>query len=230
MPGGLIRACVIRSSHTSLTASIMIQTRGNRLIVGISGASGIVYGIRLLELLHQTDVETHLIVSRAGETTREQELDLSAQEMRRLATVVHRNSDIGASIASGSFRTQGMIIAPCSVKTLAEIATGVTSSLLTRAADVVLKERRRLVLVVRETPLNLIHLRNMATVTEAGGIVMPPVPAFYNAPASIDEMVTTTMCRALDLFDIDVGIQRRWGEQINPDRHRSAADPSTPSD
>ncbi|MFO1434424.1 MAG: UbiX family flavin prenyltransferase [Candidatus Competibacteraceae bacterium] len=185
-----------------------------RLIVGISGASGIIYGVRLLELLRKVEIETHLVVSRAAERTRDYELNLSAQELRALAAVSYRVGDIGAAIASGSFRTLGMIIAPCSVRTLAEIAAGVSSSLLTRAADVVLKERRRLVLLVRETPLHAIHLKNMLTVTEAGAIIMPPVPAFYNRPRSIDEMVTNTACRVLDLFDIDTGILQRWGEDI----------------
>ena len=185
-----------------------------RLIVGITGASGIIYGVRLLELLRAPEIETHLVVSRAADITRAYELSLSAQELRALATVSYRIGDIGAAIASGSFRTLGMVIAPCSVHTLAEIASGVTSNLLTRAADVVLKERRRLVLLVRETPLHAIHLRNMLTVTEAGAIVMPPAPAFYHRPQSIDEMVTNTVCRALDLLDIDSGILKRWGENI----------------
>src|SRR5262245_57698072 len=188
------------------------MTVPRRLIVGISGATGTVYGLRLLELLRETDVETHLVVTRAGDVTRAHELSHSAKELRALATVHYPVTDIGAAIASGSFRTMGMIVAPCSVRTLAEIATGVTGNLLSRAADVVLKERRRLVLVVRETPLNLVHLRNMVTVTEAGGIIMPPVPAFYTRPQSVDDIVTQTACRVLDLFDIDVGKLRRWGE------------------
>jgi flavin prenyltransferase len=185
-----------------------------RLIVGISGASGAVYGLRLLELLRGTDIETHLVLTRAADVTREHELDLSAKELRALATVHYPLTDIGAAIASGSFRTMGMIVAPCSVRTLAEIATGVTGNLLTRAADVILKERRRLVLLFRETPLHLGHIRNMLAVTEAGAIVMPPVPAFYSRPASLDAMVTATVCRALDLFDIDVGRLARWGEDL----------------
>ncbi|MEK0084396.1 UbiX family flavin prenyltransferase [Benzoatithermus flavus] len=186
-----------------------------RLIVGISGATGVVYGVRLLELLREApDVETHLVVSRAADITRAHELDLSAKELRALADVSYPITDIGAAIASGSFRTLGMIVAPCSVRTLAEIATGATTNLLTRAADVVLKERRRLVLMVRETPLHAIHLKNMLAVTEAGAVVMPPVPAFYSRPRSLDEMVTSTVLRALDLFDIDLGRLRRWGEDI----------------
>lgn len=183
-----------------------------RLIIGISGATGIIYGVRLLELLKDTDIETHLVVSRAADITRSRELSISAKDLRSLAAVNYPANDIGAAIASGSFRTAGMIVAPCSVRSLAEIATGVTTTLLTRAADVTLKERRRLVLMVRETPLNGVHLRNMLTVTECGGVVMPPVPAFYNQPASLDELVTNTVCRALDLFDVDVGRLKRWGE------------------
>jgi 4-hydroxy-3-polyprenylbenzoate decarboxylase len=185
-----------------------------RLIVGISGASGIVYGVRLLDLLRETEVETHLVVSRAGDMTRAHELELSAAKLRALADVHYADADVGEAIASGSFRTLGMVIIPCSMRSLAEVATGVTTSLLTRAADVVLKERRRLVLVVRETPLNAIHLRNMLTVTEAGGIIAPPMPAFYTAPKSLDEMVTQTVGRVLDLFDLEVGGLRRWGEGL----------------
>jgi len=186
-----------------------------RLIVGISGATGIVYGVRLLELLRETaGIETHLVVSRAADLTRAHELDLSAKDLRALADVHHPITDLGAAISSGSFRTMGMIVAPCSVRSLGEIATGVTTNLLTRAADVVLKERRRLVLLVRETPLHAIHLRNMLAATEAGAIVMPPVPAFYARPRTIDDLVTATAARALDLFDVDVGRLKRWGEDI----------------
>ncbi|SKB12131.1 3-octaprenyl-4-hydroxybenzoate carboxy-lyase [Planktothrix sp. PCC 11201] len=186
------------------------MTSSKRLIVGISGASGIIYAVRLLELLRETDVETHLVVSRAGEITRAHELDIDSKQLHNLADVSYAIGDVGAAISSGSFRTMGMVILPCSMKTLAEVATGVTSNLLTRAADVVLKERRRLVLMVRETPLHAIHLKNMLTVTECGGIIMPPVPAFYTMPKSIDEMVTNTVCRVLDLFDIDGGQMKRW--------------------
>ena len=196
-----------------------------RLIVGISGASGAIYGARLLELLRPTDVETHLVVSRAAELTRAQELGLGGAELRALADVAYGQGEMGAAISSGSFRTLGMIVAPCSVKTLAEIATGVTSTLLTRAADVVLKERRRLVLLVRETPLHAIHLRNMLAVTEAGAVVMPPVPAFYNKPRTLDDVVTHTVCRALDLFDIEAGHRLpRWGEDIGMGGAATAAD------
>lgn len=197
------------------------MTTPRRLIVGISGASGIVYGVRLLELLRDTGVESHLIVSRAAEMTRRHELPADGRRLRDLADVSYPNANVGAALASGSFRTLGMVVIPCSTKTLAEIATGVTASLLPRAADVVLKERRRLVLVVREAPLNLIHLRNMTTVTEAGGIIFPPVPAFYTRPASLDEVVTATAARVLDLFDLDVPALKRWGEDLDP----TAADP-----
>lgn len=184
----------------------------NRLIVGISGATGIVYGVRLLDILHATGVETHLVISRAGEMTRSYETPFSAGELRRKADVSYPAGDVGAAIASGSFRTRGMIIAPCSMRTLAEIATGVTTSLLTRAADVCLKERRRVVLLVRETPLTTVHLRNMLTAAEAGAIVFPPVPAFYDHPETVDDIVNHTIGRVLDLFDLDSGHAHRWGE------------------
>jgi 4-hydroxy-3-polyprenylbenzoate decarboxylase len=183
-----------------------------RMVVGVSGATGIVYAVRLLELLRTARIESHLVVSRAGDLTRAHESSLSARELRALADVSYPIADVGAAPASGSFRTMGMIVVPCSMRSLAEIATGASSNLLTRAADVTLKERRRLVLMVRETPLSLIHLRNMVTVTEAGGIIAPPVPAFYDQPASLEDMVTSTVCRVLDLFDIETGLLRRWGE------------------
>jgi flavin prenyltransferase len=183
-----------------------------RIIVGISGATGITYGVRLLEELRLLNVETHLVVSRAGDITRAYETDLSLKALREKADVQYPNQDVGAAIASGSFRTLGMIIAPCSMRTLAEIASGVTTSLLTRAADVCLKERRRVVLLARETPLTSIHLKNMLTVTEAGAIVFPPVPAFYAKPESLSEMVDHTVGRVLDLFDIDSDLVRRWRE------------------
>ncbi|KTC84097.1 UbiX family flavin prenyltransferase [Legionella brunensis] len=181
-----------------------------RIIVGISGASGIVYGIRLLQLLAKTDYETHLIVSKAAQQTRAFETNLSANELSALANISYHINDIAASISSGSFKTAGMIIAPCSMRTLASIACGTTSNLLTRAADVVLKERRKLVLLVRETPLHLGHLENMKKVTELGAIVAPPVPAFYNQPQTIDDIVTHSVGRVLDLFDIDVDVVKRW--------------------
>ena len=183
----------------------------NRLIVGISGATGIIYGVRLLEGLHAAGVETHLVTSRAGEMTRSYETPYSAEKLRAKADVSYPIGDVGAALASGSFRTRGMIVAPCSMRTLAEIATGVTTSLLTRAADVCLKERRRVVLLVRETPLTTVHLRNMLAATEAGAIIFPPVPAFYDRPATVDDIVNHTVGRVLDLFDLDSGLVHRWG-------------------
>ena len=180
------------------------------LVVGISGASGIVHGVRILDACRDLGVETHLVVSRAAVLTLAQETDLSIDALGAKATVVHRIGDVGAAVASGSFITRGMVVAPCSVRSLAEIATGVTSSLLTRAADVTLKERRRLVLMVRETPLHLGHLRNMAAVTEMGAIVAPPLPAFYARPRDLAEMVDQTVGRVLDLFGLDWGRARRW--------------------
>lgn len=181
-----------------------------RIIVGISGASGIVYGIRLLEFLQKTDYETHLIVSKAAQQTRSYESDLSAQQLYSLADKHHSVQDIAACISSGSYRTLGMIVAPCSVKTLAEIAYGTTDNLLARAADVVLKERRKLVLMVRETPFHLGHIDNMRKATQLGAIIAPPLPAFYNHPTSIDDLVNHSVARVLDLFDIDVGHVKRW--------------------
>jgi flavin prenyltransferase len=185
------------------------------MVVGITGASGAVYGKRLLEVLREAGVETHLVLSRAARLAIAAEADFTARDLEALATVTHANKDVGAACASGSFRTVGMIVAPCSVKTLSEIATGNTSSLLTRAADVTLKERRRLVLMLRETPLHLGHIRSMAAVTEIGAIVYPPVPAFYARPASLQEMVDHTVGRVLDLFDLDVGLSHRW-EGLRP--------------
>jgi flavin prenyltransferase len=181
-----------------------------RLIVGISGATGIAYGVRILQMLKKADVETHLVVSRAGHLTRAYETDLRPADLESCADFVYSPADVGAAVASGSFRTMGMIVAPCSVRTLSEIATGVTSSLLTRAADVCLKERRRLVLLFRETPLHAGHLRSMLAVTEMGAIVMPPVPAFYTKPRTIQDIVDQTSARALDLFDIEVEGMPRW--------------------
>lgn len=184
----------------------------DRLIVGISGASGVQYGVRALELLQGTSIETHLIMSKSAELTVHHELDCSVDDIRQLADVWHPVRNVGASVASGSFRTKGMLLAPCSIRTLGEITSGVTASLLTRAADVVLKERRPLVLMVRETPLHLGHLRNMVSVTEMGAIVAPPVPAFYTQPDSIEALVTQSVARALDLFDITLPETHRWTE------------------
>lgn len=186
----------------------------DRLIVGISGASGVIYGVRILEMLQDTPIETHLVMTKSAEITLAYETDRKVRDVKDLATRVYGQDDIAAAISSGSFRTCGMIVAPCSIRSLAEIAYGQTTGLLTRAADVVLKERRRLVLLLRETPLHLGHIRAMAAATESGAIVMPPVPAFYAKPQSLDEMVDHTVGRALDLFDIDVGAVRRWGEDV----------------
>jgi len=195
------------------------------LLIGITGASGAIYGVRLLHMLHACNVETHLIISRAAQMTLAYETDLKVADVEKLATVVHSNSDIGAACSSGSFPTRGMIIAPCSVKTMAEIATGNTANLISRAADVVLKERRRLLLLLRETPLHIGHIRNMATVTEMGGIVYPPVPAFYAMPNSLEEMVDHTLARVLELFDIDAGKVRRWtGERERPKKREKIDD------
>jgi 4-hydroxy-3-polyprenylbenzoate decarboxylase len=191
----------------------MTAKQPKRMIVGISGASGIVYGVRMLQALRDAQIETHLVMTKAAQVTLAHEMSMKVADVQALAGVVHRIEDIGASISSGSFKTMGMIVAPCSVRSLSEIATGVTSNLLTRAADVVLKERRRLVLMVRETPLHLGHLRSMAQVTEMGAIVMPPVPAFYDRPQTIDDIVAHSVGRALDVFDIDNALVRRWGER-----------------
>lgn len=191
-----------------MTASSATATP--RLIVGISGASGICYGIRLLERLQPLPVETHLVMSSAAKLTLTLETDMAQADIEALADVVHHDKAIGASIASGSFRTLGMIVAPCSIRSMSDIAAGTTGSLLTRAADVVLKERRRLVLMVRETPLHTGHLRHMTTLSELGAIIAPPVPGFYARPQSLDEMIDHTVGRVLDLFDLDVPGVHRW--------------------
>jgi 4-hydroxy-3-polyprenylbenzoate decarboxylase len=182
-----------------------------RLIIAITGASGSVYGVRLLQVLRDVpDVETHLMVSEAGVLNLYQELDMGRKDIEALADVVHKVRDVGASIASGSFQSDGMIVAPCSMKTLASVAHGLSDNLITRAADVVLKERRRLVLMVRETPFNLAHLRNMTAVTEMGGIIFPPLPGLYHRPQSIAEMVDHTVGRVLDLFAVQHALTPRW--------------------
>ncbi len=181
-----------------------------RLIVGITGATGVIYGVRLLEVLRDLPVETHLVLTRPAATTIGYELDRTVQEVRTLADRVYPLQDIGARIASGGFATLGMVVAPCSMRSLAAIATGLADNLLIRAADVTLKERRRLVLLVRETPLSLVHLRNMLRATEAGAIVMPPLPAFYARPATIAEMVDHTLGRVLDLFGIANDLTPPW--------------------
>jgi len=183
-----------------------------RLIVGISGASGVIYGVRLLELLRPLPIETHLVVTRAAEVALAVETDLKPAAVRALADVVHAIGDIAAPISSGSFKTMGMVVAPCSIRSMAEIASGVTTTLLSRAADVALKERRRLVLLVRETPLHTGHLRTMTALSEMGAVIAPPVPAFYAKPQSLAEMIDQTLGRVLDLFGLETGRVRRWGE------------------
>jgi len=187
------------------------------LIVGISGASGAIYGVRLLEVLRASGIPTHLIVSKSAMITLKEEVGLTGEQVRALAPAYYLNTDIGAAISSGSFRTRGMVIIPCSIRTLSEIAYGTTDNLLSRAADVVLKERRKLVLVVRETPLHQGHLRAMSAATENGAIIMPPMPAFYHKPKTIDDIVNQTVGRCLDLFDIDVGLVKRWRSDEVPE-------------
>jgi flavin prenyltransferase len=194
---------VIASVTASVTPSLPI-------VVGISGASGVIYGVRLLGLLRELGIETHLVMSRSAEITVAHETDLKIADVKDLATRVHAQHDLAAAISSGSFRTRGMIVAPCSMRSMAEIATGVTSGLLTRAADVALKERRRLVLMVRETPLHTGHLRTMVQLSEMGAIIAPPVPAFYSRPSSLEDMINHTLGRLLDLFGIEAGVVRRW--------------------
>jgi 4-hydroxy-3-polyprenylbenzoate decarboxylase len=184
-----------------------------RLIVGISGASGVLYGVRLLELLRNAGVQTHLVMSKTAEITFAYETSLKIADVKALAHTTHAIDDMAASISSGSFRTMGMIVAPCSVRSMSEISSGVTTTLLTRAADVTLKERRKLVLMVRETPLHTGHLRSMTALSEMGAIIAPPVPAFYAKPETLEDMIDHTVGRVLDLFDIDVGVAHRWGEQ-----------------
>jgi 4-hydroxy-3-polyprenylbenzoate decarboxylase len=194
-----------------------------RVIVGVTGATGLVYATRALEVLRALDIETHLVTTKPANLMRAYESDLSQKDLEGLADVVHATNDVGAPISSGSFTTLGMLIAPCSMRSLAEIASGVTSSLLTRAADVVLKERRRLVLMVREAPLTLVHIRNMATVTEAGGIIFPPVPAFYMRPETIDEIVDHSVGRALDQFGLHVETFPRWTDELRRKQLKGAS-------
>ncbi|WP_304175911.1 UbiX family flavin prenyltransferase [Phenylobacterium aquaticum] len=187
-----------------------------RLVVGVSGASGVIYGLRVLDACRELGVETHLVLSKAAALTVAQETTLSLAEVQARAEVSHRAGDVGAAIASGSFPTLGMIVAPCSVRTMSEIATGVTSSLLTRAADVTLKERRTLVLMVRETPLHLGHLRTMVRLAEMGAVIAPPLPAFYAKPQSLEDMVDQSVGRALDLFGLHWSAVKRWGQDVGP--------------
>jgi len=181
-----------------------------RLVIGISGASGAIYGVRLLEMLKKTDIETHLVMSKSAEMTLVYETSYKPKDIRELASVNHPTADIGASISSGSFQTMGMIVVPCSIRTMSEIATGVTSSLLSRAADVALKEKRRLVLAVRETPLHGGHLRTLTTLSDIGAIIAPIVPALYNKPKTVDDIINHTVGRLLDLFGIETEMVKRW--------------------
>ena len=192
--------------------AIKTMARPHRLVIAITGASGAIYGVRMLQILRSIpDWESHLILSGSGVLTATQELGMSRREIEELADVVHSVKDIGATLSSGSFRHDGMVVAPCSMKTLAGIANGLSDNLISRAADVALKERRRVVLMTRECPLNLAHLRNMVAATEMGAIISPPVPAFYARPNTLDEMVTHTVGRVLDLFDIPhEGLLQRW--------------------
>lgn len=201
-----------------------------RIIIGITGASGTIYGIRALELLRELNIETHLVVSKAAELTLKYESDHKSQDIRQLATKVYPTGDIGAAISSGSFKTSGMLILPCSIRTMSEIATGVTSSLMSRAADVVLKEKRRLVLGIRETPLHLGHLRTMTTLAEMGTIIAPVVPAFYNRPQSLEDIIDHTVTRLLDIFDIDTGRIKRWREDEFSDETSHAHTPNDMKD
>lgn len=190
----------------------------SRIIVGVTGASGVIYAKRALEALREADVETHLVISKAAEMTLSYELGVKSADLAELANHRYAIGDIGAPISSGSFKTTGMLIAPCSIKSMSEIATGVTSTLLTRAADVVLKERRRLVLMVRETPFHLGHLRTMTALSEMGAIIAPPLPAFYAEPQNVDDLVDQSIGRTLDLFGIETPLTKRWGEDLEKGR------------
>ncbi|MEQ8166100.1 MAG: UbiX family flavin prenyltransferase [Alphaproteobacteria bacterium] len=204
-----------------------VRTRPARLIVGISGASGVIYGVRLLELLREVDVETHLIMTKSAQVTLALETEYKVGDVLKMATHHYDNADIAAAVSSGSFHTMGMVIAPCSMRSLAEIATGVTGNLLSRAADVALKERRRLVLMARETPLHLGHLRNMVQVTEMGAVVYPPSPAFYTRPTQLQEVIDQSLGRMLDLFEFESSVVRRWGEDIRAGRRAGGEESDT---
>lgn len=205
----------------------MNRPDGRRLIVGISGASGAAYGLRVLDACKDLGIESHLVASKSAALTLKQETGLGLADLEARADVVYRIGDVGAAIASGSFPTLGMIVAPCSVRTMSEIASGVTSSLLTRAADVTLKERRNLVLMVRETPFHLGHLRTMVRLAEMGAIIAPPLPALYARPATIDDLIDQSVGRALDLFGLSWDAVRRWGQDIGPIQGEdSAPDPA----
>lgn len=189
------------------------MSQPQRIIIGIAGASGIIYGVNMLKALAPTPIETHLVMSKSAELTLSYEMDMKLSQLHEMADEVHNIKNIGASIASGSFPTLGMVIAPCSIKTMSEIACGVTSSLMSRAADVVLKERRRLVLMVRETPLHTGHLKTMTSLSEMGAVIAPPLPAFYSNPENLDDIVNHSVGRVLDLFDIDTEV-KRWGIDV----------------
>jgi len=195
-----------------------MKTGAKRLIVGMTGASGAILAVRALEYLREAGVETHLVISRSAEMTLAYETDFKPKDVRALASVSHPPADVGASISSGSFSTMGMIVLPCSIRTMSEIATGVTGTLLSRAADVVLKERRRLVLAIREMPLHGGHLRTMAALSDLGAIIAPIVPAFYTRPKTVDDIVNETVGRLLSYFDIETPGFKRWGENIGPKR------------
>lgn len=198
-----------------------------RLIIGISGATGAIYGVRMLEILAKIDdIETHLVMSKAGRMTIQVETPFSVKDVEALADVVHDINNVGASISSGSFRTEGMVIAPCSMKSMGGIAHSLGADLLVRAADVVLKERKKLVLVVRETPLHLGHLEAMASLTRMGAMIFPPVPAFYHRPKTLDDIINQTVTRILDQFDIDVKLFHRWDDE-GMSRHPDAAKTTT---
>ncbi|NIJ40504.1 4-hydroxy-3-polyprenylbenzoate decarboxylase [Parvibaculum indicum] len=213
----------------SITSGPAPQGPPRRLIVGISGASGVAYGIRLLQMLNALDVEPHLVMSKAAEMTIGYETNLAPKDVEKLAHTVYRQDDVGAAISSGSFKTMGMVVAPCSIRSMSEIATGVTSSLLTRSADVVLKERRKLVLMVRETPLHTGHLRSMTQLSEMGAIIAPPVPAFYANPETVDDIVTQSAARVLDLFGLEADETKRWGEDLTGGRRRPVSRGRKPS-
>jgi 4-hydroxy-3-polyprenylbenzoate decarboxylase len=206
-----------------------LSDAANRLVVGISGASGAVYGVRLLDALGELGCESHLVISKAAAMTLSQETGLSVAVVSARAAVVHKVGDIGAAIASGSFRCLGMAIAPCSVRTMSEVATGVTSSLLTRAADVTLKERRPLVLMVRETPLHLGHLRTLTKLAEMGATIAPPLPAFYSEPQTIDDMIDQAVGRTLDIFGLDWARVKRWGRDVGPNGGSTGGSTGSPA-
>ena len=198
----------------------MTETHPRRLIVGITGATGAIFGVRLLEALRETAVETHLIVSRWGAHTMAEETSYTLDRVRQMATYAYPATDQGAPVSSGSFLTSGMVVAPCSVRTLAAIASGQGDNLIHRAADVIMKERRKLVLLVRETPLNEIHLENMLKLARMGVVILPPMPAFYNHPPSIDALVDHLVMRTLDQFDIHTDLATRWGNEMQVPANR----------